>query len=133
LNRQLVLGAPFLILSERQILSYRQERQGRCGELLGDASESDQSPPAGRPRARVSGWVRTVPQRLDGATRVIRLKSTRSCLPEGIDLQLAAASRAFQHIQPKIAARSRVVKSSRAQVALKSLPYNTKKFFKEFT
>jgi hypothetical protein len=63
---------------------------------------------------------------------VIRLKSIGRCLPDGIDLQLAAASRAFQHIQPKIAARSPVVKSSRAQVALKSLAYNTKKFFKEF-
>jgi hypothetical protein len=63
---------------------------------------------------------------------VIRLKSIGRRLPEGIDLQLAAASRALQHIQAKIAAQCRPVKSSRAQFALKSLAYNTKKFFKKF-
>jgi hypothetical protein len=74
-----------------------------------------------------------MPQRSDESPRVIRLKSIGRCLPEGIDLQLAATSRALQHIQPKIAARSRAVKSSCAQIALKSLAYNTKKFFKEST
>jgi hypothetical protein len=60
---------------------------------------------------------------------VIRLKSIGRCTPERTDLQLAATSRARQHIQAKIAARSRVVKSRPAQVALKSLAHTMKKFF----
>jgi hypothetical protein len=85
-----------------------------------------------RPRttlAPFSSLVRAVTQRSDDWTRVSRLKSIGRCPPERTDLQRAAMSRALQHIQAKIAARSGVVKSRRAQVALKSLAYNMKKLF----